>query len=95
MIRVNDPHPVPTGDVAYYCCHLDANDDPDNCARYPGSGVCGVGTPTMLTVGKLWEDDLAFGVNDSIRESAQIIYASDPDKYYLFRDSGTWARVNY
>jgi hypothetical protein len=92
---------VPTGDVAYYCCHLDANDDPDNCARYPGSGVCGVGTPTMRTVGKLWTVDATFGVNVGLAEEVGDIYNDwgeplyNPDKFDLFVNTGTFTRVNF
>jgi hypothetical protein len=92
-------------DVAYFCCNSITT--PTTCEeKYPGT-ACGTipynPLPFRIKVGKLWEDDGAFYVNDSVRETAAIWYNDpvghpltyDPDKYWLFSDTGENTRVNY
>ena len=84
-----------TTERAWFCCHLDASDDPDDCL--PSSdGVCVVGHyNTPIKVGKLWEADPTFDVDVGILDRVEVVYGLNTPKYNVFADRGGVSKVTY
>ena len=82
-------------DRAHFCCHLDANDDPDACLPATTSTCSLLAFPEPVAVGYLWTADPDFWVGVGVLDRVQIIYASDPTKRDLFETVGGLTRVNY
>lgn len=84
---------VPSTDVAYFCCNAWQTscipDDDGVCPTFPNPYI------VQHEIGKLWTDDSAFYVNDSVREYAQAKFGAGSGKYNLFNLSGQYTRVNY
>jgi hypothetical protein len=85
-------------DRAYFCCDVDTDSDPTACDPRDKPEDCDAGTntkPARLGVGYLWTADPTFEVNVGVLDRTQVIYASDPDKYDLFEETGENTKVNY
>jgi hypothetical protein len=92
---------VTNNEIAYFCCNVDANGNPDTCDQRDKSAACGTAPnysfyPVELMVGKLWEDDGDFDVTKGLLDTAWAKYGvSNWGKYNLFVNTGTNARVDY
>ena len=94
---------VSNTDIAEECCIVNEDEIPLACTPRDQKYFwteCGEGPyllyPTQKDVGKLWEADAEFDVDEGVRNQAYSTYhASNPDKYTHFRLTGEDARVNY
>jgi len=90
---------VSDGNVADFCCTVDASGNPSVCAPRQKPYVCAKSPnflPVQFEVGKLWEADSEFDVTEGVRNQAYSTYhATNPDKYEYFFNTADDARVNY